>query len=79
MITTVPKGADKMDDKRTKQIAIRITEETNKILQEEADKLEWSKAKLAEKILREWTKDVKNKKGSSLQFVIHHNENININ
>ena len=68
-----------MDEKRTKQIAIRITEETNNILQEEAEKLEWSKAKLAEKILREWTKDVKENKGGSLQFVIHHNETININ
>ena len=67
-----------MEEKKTKQIAIRITEETYNILQEEADRLEWTKAKLAEKILREWTKNAKENRGS-LQFVIHHNENININ
>ena len=46
-----------MEEKRTQQIAVRITPETKRILQEEAQKLEWSTAKLAEKILSEWTKE----------------------
>ena len=67
-----------MSEKRTEQIAVRITAETKKILQEEAKKLEWSTAKLAEKILSEWTKE-NHKNGGALNFIIHNNQNININ
>lgn len=67
-----------MNQKRTKQIAVRITEETDTILQTEADKLEWSKAKLAEKILSEWTKEVHNNRTGAIQFIIHNNNAINI-
>lgn len=66
-----------MNEKRTEQIAIRITPETKRILQEEAEKLEWSTAKLAEKILKEWTRTAK-LKGGSINFIIQKNENINI-
>lgn len=66
-----------MNEKRTEQIAVRITPETKKILQEEAEKLEWSTAKLAEKILKEWTQTAKHK-GGSISFIIQKNENINI-
>lgn len=66
-----------MNEKRTEQIAVRITPETKRILQEEAQKLEWSTAKLAEKILSEWTKK-EAARGGSINFVIHNNKNINI-
>ena len=67
-----------MGEKRTEQIAVRITPETKKILQEEAQKLEWTTAKLAERILSEWTKN-NHQNGGAISFVIHNNQNININ
>lgn len=69
-----------MNEKKTEQIAVRITAETKRILQEEAMKLEWSTAKLAEKILSEWTKQT-NTKGNNgaISFIIQNNQNININ
>lgn len=74
----VPKGNElNMEEKRTQQIAVRITPETKRILQEEAQKLEWSTAKLAEKILSEWTKE-HHQNGGAINFIIHNNENINI-
>lgn len=67
-----------MDDKRTKQIAVRITPETYKVLENEAKKLKWSVAKIANEILTEWTqKEIKN--GGAINFIIQNNENININ
>ena len=65
-------------EKRTEQIAVRITAETKRILQEEAQKLEWSTAKLAEKILSEWTKNAKENKNAAINFIIQNNQNINI-
>lgn len=66
-----------MAEKRTEQIAVRITPETKKILQDEAGRLDWTISKLAERILREWTEGAKKKEGpSAIQFIIH-NENIN--
>ena len=67
-----------MSEKRTEQIAVRITPETKRVLQEEAQKLEWSTAKLAEKILSEWTKQTHGN-GGALNFVIQNNKNITIN
>lgn len=79
MITMVPKGAELiMSEKRTEQIAVRITPETKRVLQEEAQKLEWSTAKLAEKILSEWTKQSKTNNGA-ISFIIQNNNTININ
>lgn len=66
-----------MDEKRSEQLNIRITPEMKRTLQEEAKKLEWSTAKLAEKILSEWTKNASSK-GGSISFIIQNNENINI-
>lgn len=69
-----------MNEKRTEQIAVRITAETKRILQEEAKKLEWTTAKLAEKILSEWTKQTNAKEnGGAISFIIQNNQNININ
>lgn len=76
LVTMVPRG-EYMSEKRTEQIAVRITPETKRILQEEAMKLEWSTAKLAEKILSEWTSKAASK-GGSINFIIEKNENINI-
>lgn len=58
-----------MEGKRTKQIAVRITPETKKILEEEAKRLEWSTAKLAEKILREWTLNAQISGRGVLEFI----------
>lgn len=77
MVTMVPEVI-KMSEKRTAQIAVRITPETKKILQQEADKLDWTVSKLAERILREWTTEAKERKSGSVQFIIQHNENINL-
>lgn len=66
-----------MTEKRTEQIAVRITAETKKTLQEEAQKLDWTVSKLAERILREWTEGTKKNGSSAIQFIIGHNENIN--
>lgn len=66
-----------MCEKRTEQIGIRITPETKKILQEEASKLDWSTAKLAEKILSEWTKKA-NENNGAISFIIQNNNTINI-
>lgn len=66
-----------MNEKRTEQIAVRITAKTKRILQEEAQKLEWSTAKLAEKILSEWTQKSKNNDGA-ISFIIQNNNTINI-
>lgn len=67
-----------MSEKRTAQIAVRITPETKKILQDEASKIGWSTAKLAERILSEWTSNNK-KTGGAISFIIQNNETININ
>lgn len=67
-----------MGEKRTEQIGIRITPETKKILEKEAKKLDWAPAKLAEKILREWTLQTK-QNGGAINFIIEKNETININ
>ena len=72
------KGGITMNEKKTEQIAVRITAETKRILQEEAQKLEWSTAKLAEKILSEWTKQTHGN-GGAINFVIQNNQNINVN
>lgn len=66
-----------MENKRIKQIAIRITEETDEILEKEAKKLKWTKASLANEILTEWAKKSK-ETGGSIQFIKNHIENINI-
>lgn len=66
-----------MSEKRTEQIAVRITSETKQILQKEAKKLDWSTAKLAEKILSEWTKQA-NKSGGSISFIVQNYQNISI-
>lgn len=67
-----------MAEKRTEQIAVRITPETKKILQNEAERLDWTISKLAERILREWTEGAKEKSSGAIQFIISHNENINV-
>ena len=67
-----------MTEKRTKQIAVRITEETYSVLENEAAKLKWSIAQLANEIISEWTKKEKDN-GGAIQFIIHKNENINLN
>lgn len=67
-----------MADKRTDQLNIRITAELTKILTEEAEKLDWSKTKLAEKILSDWAKK-RNENGGAINFIISNNQNININ
>lgn len=64
-------------EKRTEVIAIRVTPETKRILQAEAERLDWTIAKLGEKILKEWTQTAKIK-GGSINFIIEKNENINI-
>lgn len=64
-------------EKRTEVIAIRVTPETKQILQTEAERLDWTIAKLGEKILKEWTQTAKHK-GGSISFIIQKNENINI-
>ncbi len=66
-------------EKRTEQIAVRITPETKERLRVEAEKLDWTIAKLVERILREWTEDTTNGKGQgAINFIIHQNENIKI-
>lgn len=65
-------------EKRTEQLNIRISKTTMEIIENEAKKIGWTKASLAEKILKEWTEGVKENKKSSIQFIIHHNENINL-
>lgn len=67
-----------MPEKRTEQIAVRITPDTKRILQTEAQKLDWTVSKLAERILREWTEGAKQDSAGAIQFIISHNENINI-
>lgn len=66
-----------MEDKRTDQLNIRVTPELTKILVEEAKKLDWSKTKLAEKILTEWATK-RNENGGAINFIISNNQNINI-
>lgn len=68
-----------MSEKRTEQIAVRITAETKEILTKEAQKLDWSVSKLAEKILSTWTKESQENRTSSISFIIHNNNTININ
>ncbi len=66
-------------EKRTEQIAVRITPETKERLKAEAEKLDWSTAKLAERILREWTENLsKGGTGGAINFIIGKNENIKI-
>lgn len=67
-----------MEEKRTDQLNIRITSELTRILTEEAKKLDWSKTKLAEKILADWAKK-RTENGGAIQFIIQNNQNININ
>ncbi len=43
-----------MQSKKTEVLTIRITPETMQALQSEADKREWSKSKMAEKIISNW-------------------------
>lgn len=66
-----------MEGKKTDQLNIRVTPELTKILTEEARKLEWSKTKLAEKILTDWASK-RPKNGGAIQFIIENNQNINI-
>ena len=65
-------------EKRVRQIAIRITDETYKQLEIEANKLKWSIAKTANEIIEEWIRQNKNS-GGSINLIIHNNQNININ
>lgn len=67
-----------MNEKRTKQLNIRVTEETHDIIVREAEKIGWTKASLAERILREWAQGTKENKSGAIQFIINHNENINL-
>ena len=53
-----------MDQKRTKQIAVRITEDVDKTLEEEAKKHRWTKAALVNMILEEWTTEHEKEKGN---------------
>lgn len=64
-----------MSEKRTEQIAVRITPDTKRILQEEARKLEWSTAKLVQKILSEWIKQTHGN-GGAFNFVIQSNQKL---
>ncbi len=66
-----------MGEKRTEQLNIRVTPELTRILTEEAEKLDWSKTKLAEKILMDWAIH-RHKNGGAIHFVIHNNQNINV-
>lgn len=43
-----------MQSKKTEVLTIRITPETMGVIQREADKREWSKSKMAEKIISTW-------------------------
>ncbi len=43
-----------MQSKKTEVLTIRITPETMAALQSEAEKREWSKSKMAEKIISNW-------------------------
>lgn len=67
-----------MEEKRTKQIAVRITPETYKTLEQEAKKLKWSIAQIANEILTKWTEE-KEENGGAIQFIINNNQSININ
>lgn len=58
-----------MGEKRTEQIAVRITPKTKKKLQEEAAKFDWTVAKLAEKILSKWTEEAETN-GGIINFFI---------
>lgn len=66
-----------MSEKRTKQIAVRITPETFETLDAEAKRLKWSVAQLANEILTDWTKNHKDH-GGAINFIIQKNETINI-
>lgn len=66
-----------MEGKRTKQIAVRITPETYDALEQEAKKLKWSIAQIANEILTKWTEE-KDKNGGAIKFIIQNNQNINI-
>ncbi len=66
-------------EKRTEQIAVRITPETKERLRAEAEKLDWTIAKLAERILREWTENTtKSGNQGAINFIIQQNKNIKI-
>ena len=58
-----------MDQKRTKQIAVRITEEVDKTLEAEAKKHRWTKAALVNIILEDWSKERESKNGSDIGSV----------
>ena len=66
-----------MNGKRTKQIAVRITPETYEALEQEATKLKWSIAQIANEILTRWTEE-KEENGGAIKFIIQKNQNINI-
>lgn len=66
-----------MSEKRTKQIAVRITPETYVTLEQEAKRLKWSVAQLANEILTDWTVNHKDH-GGAINFIIHNNNTINI-
>lgn len=65
-----------MNDKRTKQLNIRITPELERILIEESKKLDWSKTKLADKILTEWA-EKRHENGGAINFIQNNIENVN--
>lgn len=67
-----------MGEKRIDQIAVRVSPEMKKALQKEANKLDWSVSKLAERVLSDWLEQSE-KNGGAIQFIISHNETININ
>lgn len=57
-----------MNEKRIDQIAVRVSPEMKKTLQEEANKLDWSVSKLSERILGEWIKQ-REINGGAMQFI----------
>lgn len=69
---------EKTKEKRTEQIAVRITSETKKILAKEAKKVDWTISKLVEKILVDWTTNNK-ENGGAYYFIENQIGNININ
>ena len=70
-------GVINVAEKRTEQIAVRITADTKKILAEEAEKLDWAVSKLAERILSDWTKNRQNN-GGAINFINNNIGSVNI-
>lgn len=69
------KGGFDMNDKRTQQLNIRITPELEKVLIEEGNRLDWSKTKLAEKILMDWAQK-RHEHGGAINFIQNNIENV---